>query len=583
MADERQEIEIKFNTNATSAAKDVNKLTDEIQEQKDLTIEFQKELAKLERQLKETPTNSLAAQKQLKGEISNLKDAIKDQGLAVKSLSNEKTKAVAVEKKMASAQSDTVSQVTKNGGAIAILNQLTNGYAQVVKDSLEAMVLFGKESKIGMAIQKAYTVVMGASTGAMKAFKIALISTGIGAIALALVALIVNFEQVKEAVYKLIPGLKSVGDFFGKIITAVTDFVGITSEAERQIDKLNKASQRMLEDNANLLANFGDQLSDFQKKQVDISKSLADRIKEISEDEKLTIEQKNEQIKLAQERAKRDLLKNIDDTNSAAAEKRKAEEDKQREEREKKIEEIKAYNEKLRELTLSDEERKKELKAKLALEDFEAKKRAYKSEQEWEEEQEQKEIEAEDLRLQRQKENADKEIEIEKAKQLAVKGVQDSAVSNVENIGKNLQVLAGKNKAVAKAGLIVEGAVGAAKIVSSTMEGNAKAVAAFPLTGGMPFTAINTVSGALSLAAQVKSVNTGLAAIGGGGSSTSSGMPTPTAASPAVSFNNTAENQIGQSVARTQSDLPPIEVFVQESEITKAQNNVKVLETNNVF
>ena len=583
MADERQEIEIKFNTNATSAAKDVNKLTDEIQEQKDLTIEFQKELAKLERQLKETPTNSLAAQKQLKGEISNLKDAIKDQGLAVKSLSNEKTKAVAVEKKMASAQSDTVSQVTKNGGAIAILNQLTNGYAQVVKDSLEAMVLFGKESKIGMAIQKSYTVVMGASTGAMKAFKIALISTGIGAIALALVALIVNFEQVKEAVYKLIPGLKSVGDFFGKIITAVTDFVGITSEAERQIDKLNKASQRMLEDNANLLANFGDQLSDFQKKQVDISKSLADRIKEISEDEKLTIEQKNEQIKLAQERAKRDLLKNIDDTNSAAAEKRKAEEDKQREEREKKIEEIKAYNEKLRELTLSDEERKKELKAKLALEDFEAKKRAYQSEQEWEEEQEQKEIEAEDLRLQRQKENSDKEIEIEKAKQLAIKEVQDASVSNVENIGKNLQVLAGKNKAVAKAGLIVEGAVGAAKIVSSTMEGNAKAVAAFPLTGGMPFTAINTVSGALSLAAQVKSVNTGLAAIGGGGSSTSSGMPTPTAASPAVSFNNTAENQIGQSVARTQSDLPPIEVFVQESEITKAQNNVKVLETNNVF
>ena len=583
MADERQEIEIKFNTNATSAAKDVNKLTDEIQEQKDLTIEFQKELAKLERQLKETPTNSLAAQKQLKGEISNLKDAIKDQGLAVKSLSNEKTKAVAVEKKMASAQSDTVSQVTKNGGAIAILNQLTNGYAQVVKDSLEAMVLFGKESKIGMAIQKSYTVVMGASTGAMKAFKIALISTGIGAIALALVALIVNFEQVKEAVYKLIPGLKSVGDFFGKIITAVTDFVGITSEAERQIDKLNKASQRMLEDNANLLANFGDQLSDFQKKQVDISKSLADRIKEISEDEKLTIEQKNEQIKLAQERAKRDLLKNIDDTNSAAAEKRKAEEDKQREEREKKKEEIKAYNEKLRELTLSDEERKKELKAKLALEDFEAKKRAYQSEQEWEEEQEQKEIEAEDLRLQRQKENSDKEIEIEKAKQLAIKEVQDAAVRNVENIGKNLQVLAGKNKAVAKAGLIVEGAVGAAKIVSSTMEGNAKAVAAFPLTGGMPFTAINTVSGALSLAAQVKSVNTGLAAIGGGGSSTSSGMPTPTAASPAVSFNNTAENQIGQSVARTQSDLPPIEVFVQESEITKAQNNVKVLETNNVF
>ena len=152
---------------------------------------------------------------------------------------------------------------------------------------------------------------------------------------------------------------------------------------------------------------------------------------------------------------------------------------------------------------------------------------------------------------------------------------------------KILQILAGKNKNVAKAGLIVEGAVGLAKIVSNTMQANAAAVAATPLTGGMPFTAINTVSGALSAAAQIKAVSTGLKALGGGsaGSAPSfgGGGGAVGSAPPQVAFNNTAENQIGQSVARTQSDNPPIMVNVLESDITTAQSNVNALVSENTF
>ena len=54
-------------------------------------------------------------------------------------------------------------------------------------------------------------------------------------------------------------------------------------------------------------------------------------------------------------------------------------------------------------------------------------------------------------------------------------------------------------------------------------------------------------------------------------------------APPAVAFNNTAENQIGQSVAKTQSDQPPLKVYVSESDISDAQKNVKVLVNKNVF
>jgi hypothetical protein len=149
-----------------------------------------------------------------------------------------------------------------------------------------------------------------------------------------------------------------------------------------------------------------------------------------------------------------------------------------------------------------------------------------------------------------------------------------------------MQALAGKNKAVAKAGLIVEGAVGLAKITSNTMEAVSKAVATSPTTGGMPFSGIAIASGALSAASQIKAISTGLKALGGGSAPSAPSMGGGAAASatpPTVAFNNTAENQIGQSVARTQAEQPPLKVSVLESDITRAQNNVVKLTENNTI
>lgn len=186
----------------------------------------------------------------------------------------------------------------------------------------------------------------------------------------------------------------------------------------------------------------------------------------------------------------------------------------------------------------------------------------------------------------KRKETYDKQVADEAAVEEAKKGVREAGVQNVNNIGQQLQVLAGKNKAVAKAGLIVEGAVGLANIVSSTMQANAKAVAAFPLTGGQPFTTINTISGVLSAASQAKAIATGLKALGGGSAPTTPSMGSSSAVSaapPSVAFNNTAENQIGQSIARTQAEQPPLKVSVLESDITRAQTNVaKLTETNTI-
>ncbi len=146
-----------------------------------------------------------------------------------------------------SSQKQTKQAVLDNGGAMGLLNDATGGLAMTFKDAVEASSLFGKQSKIGIATQKAYTFVMGTSTGAMKAFKLALIGTGIGALVVGVGLLIANFDKVKKAVMSFIPALEIVGDFIGKIVDAVTDFVGITSDATRALDEFEKKSKEALD------------------------------------------------------------------------------------------------------------------------------------------------------------------------------------------------------------------------------------------------------------------------------------------------------------------------------------------------
>ncbi len=475
-------------------------------------------------------------------------------------------------------------EVVKNGGAMGLLNTITSGYAQIVKDSLEAMVLFSKESKIGMGIQKAYTFVMGASTGAMKAFKVALISTGIGAIALALIMLIVNFQKVKDAVYNLIPGLKSLGDFFGKIIDAVTDFIGITSEAERTLEKLNKATQKMLSDNKDLLANFGDQLSDFQKKQVEIASSLAERIKEINDNEALSIEEKNNQIRLAQERAKRDLLKNIDDTNAEAEKKRKEESDKIDSEKQKEIQ---------KELDRIEYEKKNPRKAVVEIgttiidpqEEILAKKL----------------IDDQKILADRVTQDAiagyAKEVREEDAEnaKIVAEAKEAQYKTNLGNL-QTILALGGKKLAAISKGLAIMDIVRSAyNSISSTISNigiaNAKAAAASPLTGGMPFVAINTAQGALSIGATIASSAMSIKSILGdsksvsrSGSSNSGGSGASGAsATPQVNFQGSKENQIGNTMAGKINEQAPIRVTVLENDITKVQSGVQAKVVSNSF
>lgn len=161
------------------AQKSLELITEEIREQKEITIEFEQELLKLEQQLKQTPKNALAQQKALKNQITSLKDAIKDQRISLKDLNVERQEATLATKQLNDVQEDLTDSVTKNGGAMALLNQLTGGLAQQFKDSYEAIAVTNKN---------------------LKGFRAALIATGIGAAVLAIGFLAENWDKVKQAI-----------------------------------------------------------------------------------------------------------------------------------------------------------------------------------------------------------------------------------------------------------------------------------------------------------------------------------------------------------------------------------------------
>jgi membrane protein involved in colicin uptake len=102
-------------------------------------------------------------------------------------------------------ESEEVQQaILKVQSSLAILNGVQAVANTLNKDSALMIQLQTRGLTLLTGAQKAYSLVVGTSTGALKAFRIALISTGIGAIVVAVGLLIANFEKISKWVTDLI-------------------------------------------------------------------------------------------------------------------------------------------------------------------------------------------------------------------------------------------------------------------------------------------------------------------------------------------------------------------------------------------
>jgi hypothetical protein len=166
--------------------------------------------------------------------------------------------------------------------------------------------------------------------------------------------------------------------------------------------------------------------------------------------------------------------------------------------------------------------------------------------------------------------------------------LQTAYLDLASGFGSFLKEIAGKNKKLAIAGVVVEQAAAIGKIIVNTGIANAKALAASPLTFGQPWIAINTISAGLSIAS---SIAAGVKAIqqiknSDSGAAPSGGTPPKTAGGAAPSApgigGGTAVPQItgtdrqaspGSQIAQTigAASNKPIRAYVVSGDITGQQ------------
>jgi hypothetical protein len=101
-------------------------------------------------------------------------------------------------------------------------------------------------TKTAAAVQRAFGIATVETSTGFKVLKGAIIATGIGALVVALGAVINNFDAISEWIKK--SPLGSLAKGVGDLVTQFTDFIGVTSEAERNLNKISAANKRGIED-----------------------------------------------------------------------------------------------------------------------------------------------------------------------------------------------------------------------------------------------------------------------------------------------------------------------------------------------
>lgn len=497
---------------------------------------------------------------------------------------------------LGSESKDVENAILKVQSAMAISSGL-----QAVGESVDQFKILGTVIKNVTIVQTAYNYINAATTTGLKLLRGAIISTGIGALVIGVGMLIANFDKVKEAILKVIPGLSKVGDVVMNVVHSITDFIGATSEAERAVDKLSAAAAKSLKNNEQYLKEHGSQLDEYTKQKIAAKNEYYKLVEEDGANQKAYALELNRK------------LKKIDD-------------DRLKSKKENKKEEVKTVKETNAEI--SAEEQKKladEMQSAttaMAILDEIAKAKETPAQKELREYQEKKAVlEANNLdtaeltnaflisqadaeyaiyeeNKAKKKEQSDKDLEDEKALQeqkIATELAYQQAKRNALDTGLNiLQQFASKNKGIALGILAIQKGLAIADVIvgSTKAIGLAKAsMAPTPLNPafigpGIPNPAylanlkigatsiLTTKIGAATSIASILAAGIGSAtSITAGGGTPSAGgggsIATPQSAQPINVVGASQTNAIAQTMV--QQGQQPIKAYVVANDVTTQQ------------
>jgi hypothetical protein len=436
--------------------------------------------------------------------------------------------------------------------AVAVLNGLQAVHNTINKSSALITEAQSIKLKVLTFVQTRYTAAVGTSTGALKLMRIAGAALGIGLIVTAIGLLIANFGKIKKVVLDFIPGLSHLGDLFTKVKNAVMDFVGISSEAERQEETAAKQravrSQQMKDEIELMEANGASARELYLAKRKLLFNDLetlkiAAFKKGATQDEIKAYNEMVQAIRVLDAEETTRIKEGTTKANEEASKKRKEAHDKRIEQEKKDAEELKKLiadeTQKLREQQFSDQAKEisalqlaAQEKMKIAKGNAEAEKlirenlskdiatlnekyrlEAEEKQKDIDEKKKEKEKELREKRLEDEKDYAEQTIAVTQA-------IEDSKVAIAQQGAQLLNQVAGQSKGLALAALAIEKGAAIASVIINTQRAIAGYTAAAAqrsaLSGGTT-TAFDTALAAKQIAAAKISAGLNIASIAAAG------------------------------------------------------------------
>ncbi len=116
----------------------------------------------------------------------------------------------------------------------------------VIKSTTTFQTLNNAATQTAVTIQKAFGIATVQTSVGFNILKGAIIATGVGALVVALGLVVQNFDKISNWIKNSPLGTLAKG--VGNLVEQFTDFIGVTSEAERNLNKLSVANKRANED-----------------------------------------------------------------------------------------------------------------------------------------------------------------------------------------------------------------------------------------------------------------------------------------------------------------------------------------------
>ena len=444
-------------------------------------------------------------------------------------------------------------------GAAALFGSESEELEKVLMKVQGAMVLSQgiKDLKeFAPAISNLAGIVRGRVVAAFSTLRTAIISTGIGALAVAVGLLIANWDSLVKKFNLSLPTLGEIGNKIGDIVQKITDYVGITSEVERTNEQVNKSIAKNISET---------------QKQIAIAKAKGEQDKALAlEENQRAAELVLAKRKLRQEdseenrKAVEDAKHNLELTRIAQDNYRKDQLAKQREAAKQRQEQIKQQQDEEFELFVEQELANYEYRQKLAEDE---RQRADEEFNAW--------LDQELANYDYRKQLADKEVEEEKARKQAVADLEQKLFDESQALANAVIALAGEQsrigKAVALASIGADTAMALSKALSNSQSPTPENVATGGLAGiakyiGLATTILSNSKRAYDI---IKAPAPSVTASGGGGANASAAVPRFNA--PQMRLQGTNEfSQVNR-------------VYVTERDITNVQQKVKVTESLSQF